>query len=681
MALAGYGLLIGKITASRPKRRGTPHWLLMVQPGDPQHPPYRVAVNLQETERGQKPELQYQIVSFGGRGRRARAGDSLVRKLMRRRATTSFITADSDQDLPRLDFVRGGIIDPNGFVDLAAGATVLQREFQKTVNAARKSGAEVAIFGTGYPIDADARRSVPTGFTGIENIHMNQGALNQIRGEPHYVENGPDQDGGVIFLFPEGAKGFFVKFRTQTTSADEGGNPTITGIKEIDETSPAILKAIMPPFPRPAVMAARRRDAQTSAKRVPASPTNSRTVSSATDASPAGTANARGFVFADFDPNDSSGKYIPDKDDNTYKTPFVQKQSKGQTRGVVPTSQTYPRMQLSSVVGSNSPGYVSNGSGASIAFDIIGDSGAPSQKSLSEFESKVTDLITRDAAQSPPAFLFHVGDVVYFYGEEDYYYSQFYDPFKAYPAPIFAIPGNHDGVIYKPPMISLEAFQEAFCAKSPERWEGSGGILRSAMTQPGVYFTLDAPLVSIIGLYSNCGESLGWLNDAQLTFLYQELVRLKALRKQNTFPAVIMAIHHFPRWFPGGKDPNSTAVDAACKKAGFWPDAVICGHAHLYQRMVRQDSSIGKDIPYVVTGAGGYALEARQEVGKPYMAQLMKNGTKLANKIIESGYVRATVTSPKSGDPTLHFEYRSVKPKGSTPDDVCTVNLRTNKLV
>jgi hypothetical protein len=268
--------------------------------------------------------------------------------------------------------------------------------------------------------------------------------------------------------------------------------------------------------------------------------------------------------------------------------------------------------------------------------------------------------------------------VVYFYGEENYYYSQFYEPFKAYPAPIFAIPGNHDGMTYNASMTSLGSFQQAFCATTPGRWIGAGGILRSTLTQPGVYFTLDSPLVSIIGLYSNCGESLGFLNDAQLLFLYQELVRLKALRK-NGLPAVIMAIHHFPRWFPGQKDPTSTAIDAACKKAGFWPDAVICGHAHLYQRIVRQDT--GQDIPYVLSGAGGYAITPGEEVGKTFMVQAMKNGTKIANKMFESGYVRATVTSPSSGDPTLRFEYRSVKPTSDAPDDVCAVNLRTNKLI
>ena len=250
-----------------------------------------------------------------------------------------------------------------------------------------------------------------------------------------------------------------------------------------------------------------------------------------------------------------------------------------------------------------------------------GDSGAPSAQHFAEYESKVTDLITRDATASPPAFLFHVGDVVYFYGEENYYYGQFYEPFKAYPAPIFAIPGNHDGITYNDSMISLDSFQKAFCAPTPARWIGSGGLLRTSMTQPGVYFTLNAPLVSIIGLYSNCGESFGWLNDDQLTFLYNELVRLKGLRK-NGLPAVILAIHHFPRWFPDQKpiDPTSAAIDAACKKAGFWPDAVACGHAHLYQRVVRQDT--GQDIPYVLTGAGGYAVTPGEEVGKSYMAKI-----------------------------------------------------------
>ena len=45
-----------------------------------------------------------------------------------------------------------------------------------------------------------------------------------------------------------------------------------------------------------------------------------------------------------------------------------------------------------------------------------------------------------------PSFFYHLGDVVYNFGEAAYYYDQFYEPYRNYPAPILGIPGNHDGV-------------------------------------------------------------------------------------------------------------------------------------------------------------------------------------------------------------------------------------------
>jgi hypothetical protein len=60
---------------------------------------------------------------------------------------------------------------------------------------------------------------------------------------------------------------------------------------------------------------------------------------------------------------------------------------------------------------------------------------------------------------------------------------------------------------------------------------------------------------------------------------------------------------------------------------------------------------------------------------------MAKLDARLGHVMFESGYVRATVTSPASGDPVLRFEYRSVKPAGRGPDDLCQVNLRTNKLL
>jgi len=49
------------------------------------------------------------------------------------------------------------------------------------------------------------------------------------------------------------------------------------------------------------------------------------------------------------------------------------------------------------------------------------------------------------AGGASPRFFYHLGDVVYFNGQSINYPSQFYEPYQYYDAPIFAIPGNHDG--------------------------------------------------------------------------------------------------------------------------------------------------------------------------------------------------------------------------------------------
>ncbi len=113
-----------------------------------------------------------------------------------------------------------------------------------------------------------------------------------------------------------------------------------------------------------------------------------------------------------------------------------------------------------------------------------------------------------------PAFLFHLGDVVYNVGEGQYYYDQLYEPFRRYDRPIFAIAGNHDGAVYGPDVDvpvapTLQAFLRNFCTSTPAPSPDALGSARTTMTQPGVYFTLDAPFVSIIGLYSNVLEHPG----------------------------------------------------------------------------------------------------------------------------------------------------------------------------
>jgi hypothetical protein len=201
-----------------------------------------------------------------------------------------------------------------------------------------------------------------------------------------------------------------------------------------------------------------------------------------------------------------------------------------------------------------------------------------------------------------PRFFFHLGDVVYFYGERREYFPQFFEPYEPYTAPIFAIPGNHDGDLVNPDgrVHSLTAFVRNFCAPTPVRTPEAHDSRRAAMTQPNVYFTLRAPFVTIVGLYTNVPDG-GRLADDQLRWLTHEL------KAAPTDAALLVALHH-PVYsadlLHGSNLTLGEHLDAACKQAGRWPDAVLTAHVHNYQRFARTIG--GRTIPYIVAGAGGY---------------------------------------------------------------------------
>jgi hypothetical protein len=154
-----------------------------------------------------------------------------------------------------------------------------------------------------------------------------------------------------------------------------------------------------------------------------------------------------------------------------------------------------------------------------IIFHACGDSGASAVRKYAD-ELRVADQLSIDCARANddnrPAFLYHLGDIVYNFGESKYYYDQFYDPFRAYPAPILAIPGNHDSFVVpgtKKGSEPLTIFQRNFCATAPVITPEAGPLHRTAMTQPGVYFALDAPFVRVIGLFSNALEDPGVISN------------------------------------------------------------------------------------------------------------------------------------------------------------------------
>lgn len=274
-----------------------------------------------------------------------------------------------------------------------------------------------------------------------------------------------------------------------------------------------------------------------------------------------------------------------------------------------------PVMALSDVLGQNTVKQIT--ATGSITFHTVGDSGGITEpsKQFAVADAMTADLANKTYASGRPAFFYHLGDVVYYLGQERYYYDQFYDPYRDYDAPIFAIPGNHDGMISPSLKLkTLQGFIENFCTTKPTHNPEAQGHARTTMTQPGVYFTLDAPFVKFIGLYSNTSEGAteGVISGSvagpdQLTFLQQQLKTAATQRSAGDDRALVIAIHHPP--FTGSSDhaPSPTMlkqIDAACQQAKILPDLVLSGHAHLYERYTR---FIGQNqIPFIVAGCGGY---------------------------------------------------------------------------
>jgi hypothetical protein len=251
----------------------------------------------------------------------------------------------------------------------------------------------------------------------------------------------------------------------------------------------------------------------------------------------------------------------------------------------------------------------------------------------------------------------------------------------------------------------VHAFLDNFCAAGapPHRTPESGGLIRTAQVQPGVYFTLDAPFTRILGLYSNCLEDPGVissqggkypeLSDAQLVFLKTALDRVN---DEKYAGALLIAVHHPPyvavtrsknqlAGRHGGSVEMLAEIDAACAAANVWPHAVISGHAHNYQRFTR--SKDGRETPFIVAGNGGHAVAPLTHRGMatlraPSPQPTLSDGT---DSVVfenyddqEFGYLRIVANESQ-----LRIEYHPASdgPDAKTPDDFTTVDLKTRKLI
>jgi hypothetical protein len=231
-----------------------------------------------------------------------------------------------------------------------------------------------------------------------------------------------------------------------------------------------------------------------------------------------------------------------------------------------------------------------------------------------------------------------------------------------------------------------------------------------------VYFTLDAPFVRIIGLFSNALEDPGVISsengkwprvpDYQLAYLQAQIEQIKS---QKYAGAVILAVHHPPFSYapPAGAagrggnhsgSPNMLAqIDAICKAASFYPHAILAAHSHNYQRYTRTVKMNGSayDVPFVVCGDGGHHVNPLVRASKgngpqepafgidvSYLDQkpAVTTGGLLLEKYDDStyGYLRVTVDAQQ-----LRIGYHQVG-KGTLAQsrfDLVTVDIKSHTMV
>ncbi|MGY0037396.1 metallophosphoesterase family protein [Pedobacter sp. NJ-S-72] len=244
-----------------------------------------------------------------------------------------------------------------------------------------------------------------------------------------------------------------------------------------------------------------------------------------------------------------------------------------------------------------------------MVFQVAGDTGglkSPTfQKLIAEEMGKQYHQAKNPADQ--PLFLYHVGDIVYHFGEADQYERQFFTPYKDYPSPIYAIAGNHDSDVNpntKTPYSSLYPFTSVFCGKVPRLVPFGTKLNRMSGIQPHVYWTLQTPLANIIGLHSNVPK-FGVITEEQKIWFIEEL---KQAATEHADKAIIVCVHHAPYsadFNHSSSLPMINFMESCFEEAGVIPDLVLSGHVHNYQRFNKTYAN-GKTVPFIVCGAGGF---------------------------------------------------------------------------
>jgi hypothetical protein len=378
-----------------------------------------------------------------------------------------------------------------------------------------------------------------------------------------------------------------------------------------------------------------------------------------------------------------------------FRIPFIKGEHPKATKNntyAFPPSTGDGVMTLAQIVGTKAAAEIEKT--GQLQFHTVGDTGRGPHSAQQDVAEAMSRDINPNKHEKSPAFLMHLGDVIYGDGKEDLYDDEFYRPYADYPNKVIAIPGNHDGEEgVTMDKTSLKAFRDNFCA-SPETEPPFAKTFNSEMVrQPGVYWMLETSLLNLIGLYSNAAEEFGILGDNkhlgmhQLDWLESTLKNVAHKRASGVRKGLILAMHHPPYgrglqktgFGHGGSPDMLKQLDRACTAAKIWPDAVLSGHAHSYQRYSRRVTlnEKVKEIPYVVVGTGGFGMQpAPSGIGHSDGDVTYLNGSPPKGLVgpdqPRSGYGYLIVTVRKK---SLEFTFIIVQGNHRQPFETVTVPL------
>jgi uncharacterized protein YukJ len=218
----GYACLKGRPIGNRIATSRKPHYQVHISANGVH---YRIAVNVQSSDGS---EVQYLV-----RSRFLHPLTDALSPLAQGR-----IAVASKPGGIALDFIRGNLAQPWEFVPLPASANGPDNDLNEKLDAyvQRAMSDEAAmVYAFGEPWSEPDKADDYFGFlpgAGIHDIHMNQGNPPGAFAR----DNGPWQDGGLIFEFPNEQQwvAVFLKFQSQAWHSDDQVGDPITPTDPID---------------------------------------------------------------------------------------------------------------------------------------------------------------------------------------------------------------------------------------------------------------------------------------------------------------------------------------------------------------------------------------------------------------------------------------------------------------